>query len=94
MRSQVLLNYPQLRVLYLHGNHITKLKEVHKLRKLDGLMKLTLHGNPIEEKQCYRKCVIETLPTLLSLDFIRITPRDRELAKVWANTRCKMRNKK
>jgi hypothetical protein len=42
----VLLNFPNLRVLYLHGNCIQNLKQVKVLNDLPLLRKLTLHGNP------------------------------------------------
>lgn len=86
-----LLKYSQLRVLYLHGNHICKLTQLRKLKRLPNLLKLTLHGNPVEENRNYRKFVINALPNLLSLDFIRITPRDRELATVWNQIRTRQR---
>ena len=64
---------------------------LRKLKHLPNLLKLTLHGNPVEENRNYRKFVINALPNLLSLDFIRITPRDRELAAVWNDIRQRQR---
>ena len=49
---QVLLNFPSLKILYLHANGIDDLDEVQKLSTIGTLLKLTLHGNPIEQKQC------------------------------------------
>jgi Leucine-rich repeat (LRR) protein len=42
-----LSRYQNLTVVYLHGNLITKLKEVKKLAKLPNLQKLTLNGNDV-----------------------------------------------
>lgn len=53
---QPLLSLPELRVLYLHSNKIESLKEVRQLGSLGSLHKLTMHGNPIDEKKGYR-CV-------------------------------------
>ena len=45
---QVLCTYPNLQILYLHGNQINEIKEVDKLGDITTLKKLCLHGNPIE----------------------------------------------
>lgn len=51
---QALLDFQELRVLYLHGNCIRSLSDVDKLGKLPNLHTITLHGNPIESRQIYR----------------------------------------
>ena len=79
--------YDKIRVLYLHGNKIANLKDVKRLRNLKEIQKLTLHGNPIEEKKNYRKYVICMLPTLKQLDFTPITLQDRKQAQVWMERR-------
>lgn len=43
-----LLNFPQLKTLYLHGNYFNNLEQVKKLNQYDDLQSLTLFGNPIE----------------------------------------------
>ena len=78
-----LLQITALKVLNLHVNKIAGRGEVAKLRALKQLRKLSLHGNPIEEKPgkpAYREFVVSTLPTLKELDFCAITKKDRELA--------------
>jgi len=42
-----LLNFPNLKCLYLHGNYISNLEEVRKLGKLHTLQILTLYANSI-----------------------------------------------
>ena len=79
--------YDKIRVLYLHGNKIANLKDVKRLRNLKEIQKLTLHGNPIEEKKNYRKYVTCMLPTLKQLDFTPITLQDRKQAQVWMERR-------
>lgn len=43
-----ILDFPQLKTLYLHGNYISNLEETRKLGQLKQLTNLTLYGNPIE----------------------------------------------
>ncbi|KAL6095017.1 lrrc51 [Pungitius sinensis] len=73
----------ELRVLYLHGNGIWELSEVDKLRELQYLHTITLHGNTIESHKHYRKHVIFTLPHLKTMDFSGVTHGERVLADVF-----------
>lgn len=57
--------------------------EIDKLAGLPNLTNLTLHGNPIEEKEDYKQYVLAVLPGLRSLDFYRITEQDRATAQTW-----------
>lgn len=43
-----ILNFPNLKTLYLHGNYISNLDEVKKLQDLPYLQTLNLYGNFIE----------------------------------------------
>ena len=43
-----ILNFPNLKTLYLHGNYISNLEEVKKLQELPYLQTLNLYGNFIE----------------------------------------------
>ena len=72
-----MLNFPNLTVLYLHGNSIFKLSEVDKLAKLSKLKSLALHGNDIETTPGYRSYVISHIPQLKTLDFSGVTKTDR-----------------
>jgi hypothetical protein len=56
------------------------------LAGLKNLKKLTLFGNPFEEKKYYRNFVIHHLPSVMMLDFAIITRLDREKAKAWASS--------
>lgn len=80
-----MLQYKNIKSLYLHGNQITDLEEVLKLRNFPLLKSLAMHGNPIEESKNppYRMFVIGALPSLQRLDFCTITPQDREEADLW-----------
>ncbi|XP_072023170.1 leucine-rich repeat-containing protein 51-like [Amphiura filiformis] len=78
--DEILLKYPKLTILYLHGNGIEKLSEVDKLSKLKNLRNLTLHGNPIEEESGYRQYVLAKVPQLKTLDFSSVTKADRVMA--------------
>eukprot|EP00240_Pyramimonas_obovata_P014670 CAMPEP_0118922436 /NCGR_PEP_ID=MMETSP1169-20130426/1360_1 /TAXON_ID=36882 /ORGANISM="Pyramimonas obovata, Strain CCMP722" /LENGTH=199 /DNA_ID=CAMNT_0006863301 /DNA_START=161 /DNA_END=760 /DNA_ORIENTATION=+ len=78
-----ILDFPNLIILYMHGNEIERLKEVDKLEPLKNLKKLTLHANPIEEVKNYRMHVCTVLPQLTMLDFINMTKVDRDKAATW-----------
>lgn len=90
--DDVLLAFPNLTTLYLHGNGINAINEVKKLSGLTKLSKLTIHGNPIyEPKQNHnlrnpRSGIIYHLrdTQLRSLDFVTITNADRSNALRWA----------
>jgi hypothetical protein len=77
---QIVASYPKLSILYLHGNSLGKLREVTRLASLKELRSLTLHGNEIEKEKDYRLFVIHTLPQLRKLDFVSVTPSEREQA--------------
>ncbi|XP_020601344.1 leucine-rich repeat-containing protein 51-like [Orbicella faveolata] len=88
--DKVLLQYPKLKILYLHSNAIEKLSEIDKLAALPELISITLHGNPIESIPGYKQHIISTLPKLKTLDFIPITNQNRRDAQTW---RVKFRKK-
>jgi len=44
-----ILQYKNVKSLYLHGNQLADLNEVLKLRELPLLKSLAMHGNPIED---------------------------------------------
>ncbi|KAM9204313.1 leucine-rich repeat-containing protein 51 [Mergus octosetaceus] len=69
-----------LQSLSLHGNAVSRLDEVDKLRALRRLRRLTLHGNPMEEEQGYRRYVLALLPWLRRLDFSAVTRQERSEA--------------
>ncbi|KAK3909947.1 Leucine-rich repeat-containing protein 51 [Frankliniella fusca] len=71
------LQFPQLRILYLHGNQLTKLNSVAKLRHLQKLRNLTLRGNPIDEIPSYRSYIISIIPQITRLDFVPISAGER-----------------
>ncbi|KAG1932687.1 leucine-rich repeat-containing protein [Pimephales promelas] len=83
----VLTQLKELRLLYLHGNHICKLSEVDKLTVLPSLHTITLHGNPIVTEPDYRAHLISTLPRVKMIDFSAVTKQERELTSVWQKSR-------
>ncbi|XP_029312700.1 leucine-rich repeat-containing protein 51-like [Cottoperca gobio] len=76
----VLCELRELRVLYLHGNHLWNLSEVDKLRELQHLHTITLHGNAMGNNRNYRYHVVLALPQLKKMDFNAITREERVLA--------------
>ncbi|KAK9502110.1 hypothetical protein O3M35_012702 [Rhynocoris fuscipes] len=76
---QDLTALPNLKIIYLHGNHLADLPSILKtLKMLLELYSLTLHGNPVEERKGYRSKVLAYLPHLKSLDFNNVTSADRK----------------
>jgi len=78
-----LLRFLNLKALYMHGNCISRLSAVDRLRKLPKLLSLTLNGNPIESSKIYRVYAIGALPGLKSLDHSTITDDEAKNAAVW-----------
>lgn len=82
-----ILDLPELKTLYLHGNYIYQLEEVRKLGNLENLISLTLHGNPIEQIPGYRMYVLGIMykkhQNLKKLDSVVITRKEQEAAYVW-----------
>ncbi|GLH06053.1 leucine-rich repeat-containing protein 51-like isoform X1, partial [Gryllus bimaculatus] len=75
--SPEILKFPNLRILYLHGNKIKALTPLATLRDVPTLRYLTLRGNPVEKILAYRLLVIALLPQLISLDYALITDYER-----------------
>jgi len=90
----LLLKYPKLKVLYLHGNNISNINEVEKLAGLQQLIALTLHGNPLEEQPGYRQSIVAKLPQLKTIDFSGVTKSDRQNAVTWERVYGKRKPKK
>jgi len=77
-----ILEFPNLKMIYLHGNKITSLTDLTRLTLLPNLYSLTLHGNPLENSPNYRSSVLKMLPYLKSLDFAKVTDGEREAKPV------------
>jgi Leucine-rich repeat (LRR) protein len=82
-----LLEFPNLKTLYLHGNYIDNLEEARKLQDIAGLQILTLYGNSIETIKGYRFWVLgmmyEKHETLKKLDNVLITRKEFDNILVW-----------
>ncbi len=75
------LSVPNLQGLILTNNKITMLSEINKLSSCPKLEVLSLLENPISYKQHYRSYIIYTISTLKSLDFHKISSKEREEAR-------------
>ena len=82
-----LLNFPNLKCLYLHGNYISNLEEVRKLGKLHTLQNLTLYANSIAQIKGYRHYVLGIMysecETLKRFDSVLITANEFDSVIVW-----------
>ncbi|XP_076240756.1 leucine-rich repeat-containing protein 51 [Calliopsis andreniformis] len=75
-----IVKFLNLKILYLHGNNISDINDVLKLKKLLNLRSLTLHGNPIENLPCYRGYIVHILPQLTALDFSAVLITEKKKA--------------
>lgn len=74
----IICELQNLKLLYFHGNTVADIKEVDKLAGLPQLQKLSLHGNPIENKTQNYKCyVLMRIPQLKNFDMVTVTKNDR-----------------
>eukprot|EP00093_Oithona_nana_P004794 04794.XXX_174916_175636_1 [CDS] Oithona nana genome sequencing. len=80
--SDDILEFPALKMIYLHGNKIRRFADIQKLQQLPNLYSLTLHGNPIENYPNYRSSIICMFPQLKSLDFAKVTEAEKDKAKL------------
>ena len=80
--SDDILEFPALKMIYLHGNKIRRFADIQKLQHLPNLYSLTLHGNPIENYPNYRSSIICMFPQLKSLDFAKVTEAEKDKAKL------------
>lgn len=71
----------RLTELYLRKNSIDDLKEVRYLAHLQNLRVLWLWDNSCCENKLYRPFIIKTIPSLVKLDNLAITPEERDEAK-------------
>ncbi|CAH1132830.1 unnamed protein product [Ceutorhynchus assimilis] len=78
--DESLLKFPNLRILYFHGNCFNDLNEVFKLRPLKGLRSVTFHGNPIANHPRYRSYVVSVLPQIVNLDFTPVVKTEKLFA--------------
>ncbi|KAG5900350.1 hypothetical protein JTB14_033801 [Gonioctena quinquepunctata] len=67
--DECILKFKNLKIIYFHGNCITDLEEVYKLRALKQLRSITFHGNPIANESKYRSYIVAVLPQIANLDF-------------------------
>ncbi|KAB0791140.1 hypothetical protein PPYR_02988 [Photinus pyralis] len=79
--DECILKFPNLSIVYFHGNLIKNVDEVFRLRPLRQLRTVTFHGNPISETRDYRHYVITYLPQVQNLDFSPITILERREPK-------------
>lgn len=82
-----ILNFPCLKVLYLHGNEISNLEECRKLQNLHMLQTLTLYGNRIEQIKGYRMWVLGVMyqksENLKKFDQVVVTRQEFDSVIVW-----------
>uniref|UniRef100_A0A1B6C8X5 Leucine-rich repeat-containing protein 51 n=1 Tax=Clastoptera arizonana TaxID=38151 RepID=A0A1B6C8X5_9HEMI len=66
--DDVLQEFTNLNILYLHSNNISDINGIDKLANIPSLRTLTLHDNPIDSIPNYRTTILNLLPQIASLD--------------------------
>jgi Leucine-rich repeat (LRR) protein len=79
-------SFPNLSMLYLQANGVSRLSELKKLSYFKNLKSVVLFGNPIEGSKHYRSMILWACPQLQILDFCPITADQRRRNKIWAST--------
>jgi len=74
---------PNLTNLILTNNKISSFVEIFHISLNKSLNHVSLLDNPICYKPNYRLYVIYTIPSLKSLDFVRVTSKERIAAKTF-----------
>nr|CAI5839203.1 unnamed protein product [Callosobruchus analis] len=75
--DECILKFKSLKILYFHGNCISDLDQVFKLKQLKELRSVTFHGNPIANHPKYRNYVIAALPQIANLDFSPVVHNEK-----------------
>ena len=85
--DEEILNFPNLKTFYFHGNYLSNLEEIEKLSTLPQLMSVTFYGNFIEQIKGYRMYVLGLLykhyETLKKMDTVLITNKEMDNIIVW-----------
>lgn len=76
--DEALLQFVNLKILYLHGNQIHNMSALAVLQDMPRLRTLTLHGNPIDSIPQYRSLVVNIVPQLSKLDFSLVVDSERK----------------
>ena len=74
-------NVPNMKCLVLTNNRIIHLSEIDNISSFKKLEHLSLLENPVTIKQNYRDYIIYKIPSLKSLDFKKISMKEREQSK-------------
>lgn len=80
---KVLKIYPNLKILYLHGNQLSKIDDVRYIPK--SVVNLTIHGNPLDSYVNYRFHALAVLENLKVLDFSTVTKKEKESAVTYSS---------
>jgi len=71
---------PNLTALVLTGNRVTSFTEITHIASLKKLQHLSLLDNPVALNSHYRLYCVYTIPTLRSLDYRKVSRKEREEA--------------
>lgn len=81
--SPDIVKLPNLKSLYLHANYINNMRELVKLKPLESLTSITIHGNPLVRITDFRLHIIFILPHLKKIDTVLISEAERAKIDIW-----------
>jgi len=84
--SSLTSNLGNLTSLILSNNNISQLTEVYNIAGFKKLEILSLLENPVSLMANYRNYVIVKVPSLKTLDFVKVKKQEREEARAWAKS--------
>eukprot|EP00741_Cyanophora_paradoxa_P021639 tig00000241_g20886.t1 len=72
---------PNIDTLIMTNNLLMNFADIDLLAGFKGLLRLSLHDNPVSKKQHYRLYVIHKIPSIKLLDFQRVKLKERLASK-------------
>lgn len=75
-----------LHSLVLTNNRITNLSDIDQIASLTKLEHISLMDNPVAHHPNYRVYIISCMPTLKSIDFMKVTATEKSEAAAWKKT--------
>jgi U2 small nuclear ribonucleoprotein A' len=75
-----------LHSLVLTNNRITNLSDIDQIASLTKLEHISLMDNPVAHHPNYRVYIISCMPTLKSIDFMKVTATEKSEAAAWRKT--------
>ena len=87
MNQDTCQNIPNLKHLILTNNKILNFTEIYNIAHFKGLESLSLLENPIVLQYEYRYYIINKIPTIKMIDFVKVKQNERDESKKWSKSK-------